>query len=433
MNIAVIGTGYVGLVSGACFAEFGTTVTCVDSDAAKVDSLQAGKVPIYEPGLEQLVARNTAAGRLRFSTDLEEAVRDNLVLFICVGTPQDPHGRADLSSVLAVAGSIAEAINGYKVIVIKSTVPVGTGDKVEALIAERSGGGHPFSVASNPEFLREGAALEDFMRPNRVVIGTEEEQARAILEDLYRPLYLIQTPILHTSRRTSELIKYASNAFLAVKISYINEMAALCEKVGADVHDIARGMGLDQRIGPKFLHPGPGYGGSCFPKDTQAILATAEEFGEPLRIIGAAVSVNDDQPRRMVNKLREAVGGELKGRTVAMLGLAFKPNTDDVRESAALKIAHQVRREGGRVRAFDPIAVETARAAGFDGEIGEDEYSTCRGADVVALVTEWNQFRNLDLQRLKEALARPVLVDMRNIYEREDVERQGLRYIAVGR
>ena len=433
MNIAVIGTGYVGLVSGACFAEFGTTVTCIDSDAAKVESLQSGKVPIYEPGLEQLVARNTAAGRLRFSTDLEEAVRDNLVLFICVGTPQDPHGRADLSSVLTVAGSIAQAINGYKVIVIKSTVPVGTGDKVEALIAERSGGGHPFSVASNPEFLREGAALEDFMRPNRVVIGTEEEQARAILEDLYRPLYLIQTPILHTSRRTSELIKYASNAFLAVKISYINEMAALCEKVGADVHDIARGMGLDQRIGPKFLHPGPGYGGSCFPKDTQAILATAEEYGERLRIIGAAVAVNDDQPRRMVDKLREAVGGSLEGRTVAMLGLAFKPNTDDVRESAALKIAEQVIEEGGRVRAFDPIAVDTARAAGYSGTIGEDEYSTCQGADVVALVTEWNQFRNLDLQRIKQALARPVLVDMRNIYEREDVEKRGLQYLAVGR
>ncbi len=433
MNIAVVGTGYVGLVSGACFAEFGTTVTCVDIDEAKVASLRTGEIPIYEPGLEVVVRRNVEAGRLNFTSDLGAAIRDNLVVFVCVGTPQDPHGRADLRSVLAVAGSIAEEMNGYKVIVIKSTVPVGTGDKVEALIHERSGGKYPFSVASNPEFLREGAAIEDFMRPNRVVVGTEDDQARAILEDLYRPLYLIETPIVHTRRRASELIKYASNAFLAVKISFINEMANLCEKVGADVHSVARGMGLDQRIGKKFLHPGPGFGGSCFPKDTMAVLATAEEFEEPLRIIQAAVDVNAERPQRMVEKIRGALGGRLEGCTVALLGLAFKPHTDDVRESPALAIAAQLVDEGARVRAYDPVAQDTARVAGFRGEICANEYEACEGADALVLVTEWNQFRNLDLDRIKDTMVRPVLIDLRNIYEREDVERRGYSYDAVGR
>jgi UDPglucose 6-dehydrogenase len=433
MNIAVIGTGYVGLVSGACFAEFGTTVTCVDSDETKISRLIEGQIPIYEPGLELLVRRNVEAGRLKFTTDLTSAVRDNLVVFVCVGTPEDPHGRADLSSVLDVAGSIAEAMESYKVVVMKSTVPVGTGDRVEALIRERNGGRHPVSVASNPEFLREGAAIEDFMRPNRVVIGTEDEQAEAILNDLYRPLYLIETPIVRTRRRSAELIKYASNAFLAVKISFINEMANLCEATGADVHDIARGMGLDRRIGPKFLHPGPGFGGSCFPKDTHAILRTAEELGEPLRLVGAAVSVNDDRPERMLARIKEAVGEPLADRTIALLGLAFKPQTDDVRESPALKVAAKLVENGAKVRAFDPVAAETARTAGFLGELCRDEYHACEGADALAIATEWNQFRNLDLGRIKGILRRPVLIDMRNVYEREDVEAKGFSYTAVGR
>ncbi len=433
MNIAIVGTGYVGLVSGACFAEFGTHVTCVDADARKIEALERGEIPIYEPGLEDLVKRNVAAGRLNFTTDLAKAVRDNLVVFVCVGTPQDPHGRADLGSVLEVAGSIAEVLESYKVIVLKSTVPVGTGDRVEALIRERSEGKHPFSVASNPEFLREGAAIEDFMRPNRVVIGTEDEQAEAILTDLYRPLYLIETPIVQTRRRSSELIKYASNAFLAVKISYINEIANLCEKVGADVHEIARGMGLDRRIGGKFLHPGPGFGGSCFPKDTMAILRTAEENGEPFQIVQAAVDVNEQRIARMVAKLEEMLGGTLAGKTIALLGLAFKPNTDDVRESPALKIAAELAERGANVRAYDPVARETAQAAGFAGELADDEYQACEGADAAALVTEWNQFRNLNLERLKGLMAQPLLVDMRNVYERDDLEKRGFNYAAVGR
>ncbi|GAB4224042.1 MAG: UDP-glucose/GDP-mannose dehydrogenase family protein [Acidobacteriota bacterium] len=433
MNIAMIGTGYVGLVSGACFAEFGTTVTCVDKDADKIAALEAGRIPIYEPGLEALVERNRAAGRLRFTTDLAHAVRDNLVLFIAVGTPQDRRGRADVSAVYRVAEQIADALDEYKVIVTKSTVPVGTGDRIEALIRERTGGAHPFSVASNPEFLREGAAIEDFMRPNRVVIGAEDEQAAAILRDLYRPLYLIETPILLLRRRAAELVKYASNAFLAVKISYINEMADLCERLDVDVHDVARGMGLDRRIGAKFLHPGPGYGGSCFPKDTQAILATAEEHDSPLRIIEAAVRVNEERPAKMVARIREAVGGELAGRTIALLGLAFKPNTDDVRESAPLKIAALLAREGARVRAFDPVAGPAARAAGFDGELASDEYAACEGAHALVIGTEWNQFRNLDLARIRDLLAEPVVVDLRNVYEPERVRELGIRYRGVGR
>jgi UDPglucose 6-dehydrogenase len=433
VNIAIVGTGYVGLVSGACFAEFGTHVTCVDNDADKVAALLDGRVPIYEPGLDQLVIRNVAAGRLHFTTDLEGAVGANLVVFITVGTPQDPHGRADVSSVLAVAESVAKVMTGYKVIVVKSTVPVGTGDRVESLIREVSGDRFPFSVASNPEFLREGAAIEDFMRPNRVVIGTEDEQARAILEDLYRPLYLIETPIVSTRRRAAELIKYASNAFLAVKISYINEMADLCERVGVDVHAVARAMGLDRRIGSKFLHPSPGYGGSCFPKDTRAILATADEAGSPLRIIQAAVDVNTARPEAMVEKIRAALGGELAGRAVALLGLAFKPNTDDVRESAALRIAAALSEAGAAVRAFDPEAMATAQSAGFAGTCCADEYDACDGADAAVIATEWNQFRNLDLDRLKTILKQPVLVDLRNVYDPDDMTEQGFRYAGVGR
>ncbi len=433
MNIALVGTGYVGLVSGACFAEFGTRVTCVDIDEAKIQALRRGEIPIYEPGLDALVARNMAAGRLRFTTDLAEAIRDNLVVFIAVGTPQDPHGRADVSSVLRVAEQIAEHMDSYKVVVTKSTVPVGTGDRVEALIREKTKGRHPFSVASNPEFLREGAAIEDFQRPDRVVIGCEDEQAAAILQDLYRPLYLIEAPIVTVRRRAAELIKYAANAFLAVKISYINEMADLCEVAGVDVHDISKGIGLDRRIGGKFLHPGPGYGGSCFPKDTRAVLATAEELGVPLSIVRAAVEHNDKRPARMVDKIRTALGGDLAGTTVALLGLAFKPNTDDVRESPALAIARALAKAGARVRAFDPAALQTARAAGFEGEACADEYEACAGADALVIATEWNQFRNLDLDRIKRALRAPVLVDLRNVYEPEDLCELGFRYVAVGR
>ncbi len=433
MNIAVVGTGYVGLVSGACFAEFGTHVTCVDNDAAKVEALKQGHMPIYEPGLDQLVLRNVSAGRLRFTTDLAGAVRDNLVVFITVGTPQDPHGRADVGSVMAVAGSIAGAMTGYKVIVIKSTVPVGTGDRVEQAVREQLGVDCPFSVASNPEFLREGAAIEDFMRPNRVIIGTEDEQSAAILEDLYRPLYLIETPIVRTRRRTAELIKYASNAFLAVKISYINELADLCERVGADVHDIARGMGLDRRIGPKFLHPSPGYGGSCFPKDTRAILATASEHGVQLRIVEAAVEANDRRPGTMVDKIRTALGGVIEGRTIALLGLAFKPNTDDVRESAALKIAAALAEAGGIVKAYDPAAMDRSQAAGFAGQCCADEYAACEGADAVVIATEWNQFRNLDLGRVRGLLHEPLMIDLRNVYNPHDVVKEGFRYVGLGR
>lgn len=433
MNIAVIGTGYVGLVSGACFAEFGTHVTCVDIDQAKIGELSRGAVPIYEPRLEELVRRNTAAGRLAFTTDLSRAVRDNLVIFIAVGTPQDPHGRADLSSVMAVAAQIAEHIDGYKVVVIKSTVPVGTGDRVEATIRERTGGSIPFSVVSNPEFLREGAAIEDFQRPDRVVIGVEDEQSAAILADLYRPLYLIETPIVRVRRRAAELIKYAANAFLAVKISYINEMADLCERVGVDVHDVAKGMGLDRRIGSKFLHPGPGFGGSCFPKDTRAILATAAEHDTALEIIGAAVRLNDARPARMIAKIRAALGGELSGRRIALLGLAFKPNTDDVRESPALAIARGLADAGATVRAFDPVALETARAAGFDGEAAKDEYDACRDADALVLATEWNQFRNLNLDRIRAVLRQPVVVDLRNVCKPAVMAAKGFRYTAVGR
>ncbi len=433
MNIAVVGTGYVGLVSGACFAEFGTRVTCVDVDESKIAALARGEVPIYEPGLDAMVRRNAAAGRLHFTTDLARAVRENLVIFVAVGTPQDPHGRADLTSVMSVAAQIAEHIDGSKVVVIKSTVPVGTGDRVEAAIRERTGGDVPFSVVSNPEFLREGAAIEDFQRPDRVVIGVEDEQSAAILGDLYRPLYLIETPILRVRRRTAELIKYAANAFLAVKISYINGMADLCEAVGVDVHDVARGIGLDRRIGPKFLHPGPGFGGSCFPKDTRAILATAAENDVPLEIVAAAVRINEARPARMVEKVRAALGGELAGRTVALLGLAFKPNTDDVRESPALAIAQALEEAGCDVRAFDPAALGTARAAGFAGTAAADEYDACSGAYALVIATEWNQFRNLDLTRIRELLRQPVVVDLRSVCKPAEMAARGFRYTAVGR
>jgi len=434
MNICVVGTGYVGLVTGACFAEFGNPVTCVDKDVTKIEALEQGRMPIFEPGLDDLVERNVKAGRLKFSTDLAEIVRESLVVFIAVGTPQGNDGRADLSFVRDVAKTIAQHLNSYKVVVTKSTVPAGTGKMIRQIIEENMGEAHPFSVASNPEFLREGSAIEDFMRPNRVVLGTEDEQSTAILEDLYRPLYLIETPIVTTDVLTAEMIKYASNAFLATKISFINEMADLCEKVGADVHGVAKGMGLDRRIGPKFLHPGPGYGGSCFPKDTRAVVEVAKDNGADLRIVQAVIDVNDARPAAMVEKIRAALGGELKNKTVCLLGLTFKPNTDDLRESPAMIILEGLTEAGASVRAYDPVALPiVAKDPRPDVEYCRDEYEAADGADVLVIATEWNQFRGLDLERVKGLLSRPLIVDLRNVYEPERMRRKGFEYTGVGR
>ncbi len=434
MNITVVGTGYVGLVTGACFAEFGTHVVCVDKDPEKIAVLERGGIPIFEPGLEAVVERNVKAGRLRFTTDLPSAIRDSLVVFIAVGTPQGNDGRADLSFVREVAVAVAENLNSYKVVVTKSTVPAGTGRMIRELIEKHRKEDHPFSVASNPEFLREGSAIEDFLRPNRVVIGAEDEAAAAILRDLYRPLYLIETPILITSVVTAEMIKYASNAFLATKISFINEMADLCERVGADVHGVARGMGLDHRIGPKFLHPGPGYGGSCFPKDTRAILEVARERGMDLRIVGAAIDVNESRIPASLAKIRAEVEGKLAGKTIALLGLAFKPNTDDLRESPAIRILEALLAEGARVRAYDPVAMDAARGRSLEGVVYcEDEYDAARGADALVVATEWNQFRGLDTERIRTLLREPVVVDLRNVYEPGAMRARGFRYTCVGR
>jgi UDPglucose 6-dehydrogenase len=433
MNIAVVGTGYVGLVTGACFAEFGLQVVGVDIDEQKIAALKRGEVPIYEPGLEEMIQRNAKAGRLSFTTDLAGAVEGALVVFIAVGTPPDKAGRADLTAVREVAKSIARHLNGYKVVVTKSTVPMGTGAMIDELIRTHRKSPIDFDVASNPEFLREGSAIEDFMRPNRVVIGAAREEAVAILRDLYRPLYLIETPFVVTDVVTAEMIKYASNAFLAVKISYINEMALLCERVGADVHEVARGMGMDTRIGKKFLHPGPGFGGSCFPKDTQALLSIGGENEIDLKVIRAAVEVNERQRVLMLEKIKAAAGGEVRGRTIGMLGLSFKPNTSDVRESPALDIAADLLRAGAKVRAFDPAAM--AEAGHFLPELtlARDEYDVAEGSDVLVLATEWNQFRQLDLARLRGLLRNPVLVDMRNVYDPKEMRRLGFQYTGVGR
>jgi UDPglucose 6-dehydrogenase len=434
MNICVVGTGYVGLVTGACFAEFGNQVTCVDKIEAKIEGLQAGKIPIYEPGLEDLVHRNAKGGRLKFTTHLDDAIREALIVIIAVGTPQDDDGRADLSFVRAVAKSIGENLDSYKVVVTKSTVPAGTGKMVREVIEEHSAGEHPFSVASNPEFLREGSAIEDFMRPNRVVLGTEDAQSAAILRDLYRPLYLIETPIVVTDVVTAEVVKYASNAFLATKISFINEMADLCEAVGGDVQVVAKAMGLDRRIGPKFLHAGPGYGGSCFPKDTRAVNELANDHGVDLRIVKAVIGVNDSRAPRMIDKIKAAVGGTLEGSTLALLGLTFKPNTDDLRESPAIAILDRLVEAGARVRAFDPVASAELVGERRDGVLYcEDEYDAASGADALILATEWNQFRSLDFSRMKDLLARPVVVDLRNIYGPERIRELGLQYTGVGR
>jgi len=436
MNVCIIGSGYVGLVSGACFAEFGVQVVCADNDEAKVAALQSGTIPIYEPGLEGLIARNVREGRLSFTTDTVEAVKSSLVVFIAVSTPSRPDGSTDLATVEAVAREIGRSMDGYKVIVTKSTVPVGTSEKVRGWIEEEltaAGRNVRFSIASNPEFLREGAAIGDFMRPDRVVIGTEDVEATAILNDLYRPLYLIEAPVMVTDIATAELTKYAANAFLATKISFINEMANLCEKVGADVHAIARGIGLDRRIGSKFLHPGPGFGGSCFPKDTRSVAHFAREAGQTLEIIESVIRVNDLQRERMIEKIAAALDGDIDGRTIGVLGLSFKPETDDMRDAPSLDIIRGLAKRGARIRAYDPQAMREASKLLPDLVTCGNAYEACSGADALVLITEWNQFRMLDLARIKSLLRQPVIVDLRNIYEPRPMREAGFRYFCVGR
>ncbi|PWE18686.1 UDP-glucose 6-dehydrogenase [Marinicauda salina] len=433
MHVAMIGTGYVGLVSGACFADFGHTVTCVDKNAEKIAALEKGVIPIYEPGLDLLVERNVREGRLDFSTDLTDAVREADVVFIAVGTPsRRGDGYADLSYVYAAAREIAAAMEGFTVVVNKSTVPVGTGDEVERIINETRSNAD-FSVVSNPEFLREGAAIDDFKRPDRVVVGAEDERSREVMRELYRPLFLNETPILFTSRRTSELIKYASNAFLAMKITFINEIADLCESVGANVQEVARGIGLDNRIGSKFLHAGPGYGGSCFPKDTLALVRTAQDAGSPLSLVETVVESNARRKQTMAGKVIEACGGSVDGKTIAVLGLAFKPNTDDMREAPSLDIIPALQKAGARIQAFDPAATAEAEALLDDVEFMTGPYLCAEGADALVIVTEWNEFRALDLERIRTALREPVLVDLRNIYDPEEVSSADFQYVSIGR
>ncbi len=433
MRIAVVGSGYVGLVSGTCFADFGHVVTCIDSDEAKIEALNKGVMPIYEPGLDHLVANNTAAGRLLFTTDLAAAVSQAEAVFIAVGTPsRRGDGHADLSYVYAVARDVARNVKGFTVVVTKSTVPVGTGDEVERIIRETNPEAD-VAVVSNPEFLREGAAIEDFKRPDRIVVGIEDERARAVMTEVYRPLYLNKAPLVFTARRTSELIKYAANAFLAMKITFINEIADLCEAVGSNVQDVAHGIGLDNRIGGKFLHAGPGYGGSCFPKDTLALVKTAQDHGSPLRLIETTVAINDQRKRAMARKIVRAMGGDVRGRTVALLGLTFKPNTDDMRESPAISIVQGLQDAGARVRAYDPEGMEAAKAVVSDVAFGPDPYSIAEGVDALVLVTEWDAFRALDFPRLRLMMNDPLFIDLRNVYRRELIARHGFRYVSIGR
>ena len=432
MHISVIGTGYVGLVTGACFAEFGVNVTCMDTDARRIAMLEKGEVPFYEPGITELVAKAIKENRLTFTTDVAKAVDKALAIFIAVGTPPRPDGSADLSFVEEVGRGIARHMTGYKVIVTKSTVPVGTGEKLREVIKANQSGRYRFDIVSNPEFLREGSAIEDFMRPNRVVIGADSEQAVAIMKDLYRPLYLLETPFVVTDIPTAEMIKYASNAFLAVKISFINEVATVCERVGADVQVVARGMGLDHRIGSKFLHAGPGFGGSCFPKDLAALVQTGERVGYPLQIAGAAAKVNYEQHLRMVDKIRAAAGG-LKGKTFGILGLSFKPNTNDMREAPSLTILKEMMKEGAVVKAYDPASMEETTKL-LPGLIAcKDTYDVADGADGLVIMTEWNQFRNLDFERLKKSMRHPLLLDLRNVYDSERVVGMGFHHVSVGR
>ena len=431
MNICVVGTGYVGLVTGACLADFGMNVVCVDKDEVKIAALQRGHIPIYEPGLEAIIAKNERAGRLRFTLDLKSAIESSLAIFIAVGTPPNPDGSPDLRFVRQVAEAVADYMNGYKVVVTKSTVPTGTGRMIEETIRHRNGK-QDFSIVSNPEFLREGSAVNDFLRPDRVVIGASDRRAIEILKEVYSPLFLIETPFVITDVASAELIKYASNGFLAVKISFINEIARLCELMGADVHDVARGMGLDRRIGAKFLHPGPGFGGSCFPKDTAAAADLARQSGYTFRIIEATIEVNRETKARMIQKIAGAVG-TLAGKTAAVLGLSFKPETDDIRESPAIAVVEGLRRAGARVRAFDPAAIENTRALLPDLYYASDVYDCARGADFIVLATEWNEFRALDLEQLGAVLKSKTMVDLRNVYEPKEMLAAGWSYTGVGR
>jgi UDPglucose 6-dehydrogenase len=433
MRVAMIGAGYVGLVSGACFADFGHDVCCVDKDAAKIASLSRGEIPIFEPGLADLVSKNMREKRLTFDNDLADAVRGADAVFIAVGTPsRRGDGHADLTYVYQAAREIAAVLNGYTVVVMKSTVPVGTGDEVERIIRETRPSAN-FSVVSNPEFLREGAAISDFKRPDRIVIGVDDPRATTVMTELYRPLYLNQAPFLVTSRRTAELTKYAANAFLATKVTFINEIADLCEQVGANVQDVARGIGLDNRIGSKFLHAGPGYGGSCFPKDTLALIKTAQDYSAPVRIVETVAAVNDQRKRAMGRKVVAACGGSVRGRTIAVLGLTFKPNTDDMRDAPSIAVIAALQDGGAKVRAYDPEGMGQARAVLSDVEYAQDPYECARGAGALVIVTEWDIFRALDLNRLKAALAEPVVVDLRNIYRPEEMTRRGFTYVSVGR
>jgi UDPglucose 6-dehydrogenase len=432
VRIAVIGMGYVGLVTAACFAEFGVFVTCIDKDEKRIKSLQEGTIPFFEPGLEDFVHRNMKEKRLTFSTDIADAVRSSLVIFIAVGTPPRGDGSADLKYVEEVAKEIASNLNGYRVIVTKSTVPVGTGDRIRRIVSKYLREQADFDIVSNPEFLREGSAIEDFMRPNRVVIGASSTQAASIMKDLYKPLYLLETPFVITNIESAELIKYASNSFLATKISFINEIANLCEKVGADVHMVAKGMGLDQRIGPKFLHPGPGYGGSCLPKDTKALLKMAEEQGVELGIVDATIRANERQCESIIEKIRAAMG-ILKNKTIAIIGLSFKPNTDDIREAPSLNIIRRLLKENSKVRAYDPVSMKATQSILPNITYCKDPYDAVKGANALIIMTEWNQFRNLELDRLKKLLEEPYFFDLRNIYDPQKLKDKGFKYYCVGR
>ncbi len=433
MRITMVGTGYVGLVSGACFADFGHQVVCVDKNADKIAALLRGEIPIFEPDLDRLVETNARAGRLSFTTDLAEPVRNSDAVFIAVGTPsRRGDGHADLSYVYAAAREIAANLTDFTVVITKSTVPVGTGDEVERLIRETNAKAD-FAVASNPEFLREGAAIRDFKHPDRIVVGTDDERARKVIAEIYRPLYLNQAPVMFTGRRTAELIKYAANAFLATKITFINEIADLAEKVGADVQEIARGIGLDNRIGSKFLHAGPGFGGSCFPKDTRALIKTAQDYEAPIRIVEAVLAVNENRKRAMARKVASVFGGSLRGKTIALLGLTFKPNTDDMRESPSIPLITALQDLGATIKAYDPEGMEQARSELSDVTYCDGPYSCAEGADALVIVTEWEQFRALDLPRLKREMACPVIVDLRNIYRPDEVVGHGFRYESIGR
>src|SRR5688500_8263336 len=432
MHIAVIGTGYVGLVTGACFAEFGVDVICVDVDEQKIAQLFKGVMPIYEPGLEQLVAKNTQAGRLKFTTDVSHAIQQSLVIFLAVGTPPMPDGSPDLSYIEAAAGSVADHMNDYKVVVTKSTVPIGTGEHIRELINARKKTKANFGVVSNPEFLREGAAINDFMRPDRVVIGSRDEEAIAIMKDLYRPLYLIEAPFVITSLEAAELTKYAANAFLATKVSFINEIANLCDKIGCDVHDVARAIGMDKRIGSKFLHPGPGFGGSCFPKDTRALASVARQFDCDSLVVEAVIEVNQRQRKAMLPKIEKLVG-ELKGKTGADLGRASKPETDDMREAPSIEIIRGLLERGAKVRAYDPVAMTEAAKVLPKIEYATDEYEAVKDADALVFITEWNQFRALDMGRIRDLMKTPRVADLRNIYQPADMRELGFEYVGIGR